>query len=128
MNNPYSSVGRRVSAPNTDFYGNFAGSEVASNPYTKVLPDGTVDMTVGDELGAGVMGEEAAVGAAEGGAAAGAGSAATLNPYIMAGALALQAYSANQKQKQEYAIAKQQGMLQAAKQGAEAFDRIRNLV
>ena len=128
MNNPYSSVGRRVSAPNTDFYGNFSASPVASNPYTKVLPDGFIDETVGDELAAGAMGEEAAVGAASGGGAAAAGSAATMNPYIMAGALALQAYSANQKQKQEFAIAKQQGMLQAAKQGAEAFDRIRNLV
>jgi hypothetical protein len=121
----------KISGQNTDFFGAPQANTPAgiSNPYTKVLPDGTMDMTVGEELGAGAMGEEAAVGAgaAEGGAGM-AGAAATMNPYLMAGALALQAYSANQKQQQEFAMRKQQGMEKAAYSGAQAFDRMRNLV
>lgn len=125
--------GSGISGQDTDFFGKSQANTPAgiSNPYTKQLPDGTLDMTAGEELGAGAMGEEAAIAGAEGAAAGGAGAAgaaATMNPYLMAGALALQTYSANQKQQQEFAMRKQQGMEKAAYNGAQAFDRMRNLV
>lgn len=122
--------GNGISSQDTDFFGKSQAATPAgiSNPYTKQLPDGTLDLTVGEELGPGVMGEEAAVSAAAPAGASGAGAAATMNPYLMAGALALQTYSANQKQQQEFAMRKQQGMEKAAYNGAQAFDRMRNLV
>lgn len=122
-------------AGKTDFFGKAA---IDGNPY-KTLPDGTLDFTAYDTMpgalkgGEGMAGME--IGATEGAAAgagaaegAAAGGAASVNPYLMAGALALQAFSANQKQQQDYALAKQAGMQKAAYNGAQAFDRMRNLV
>ena len=127
-------------AGKSDFFGNAA---MDGNPY-KTLPDGTLDFTAYDKMpgaleGGEAMGplqgvesseEAAGLGAEAGGgmAAGGAGAAATMNPYLIAGSLALQAYSANQKQQQEYAMRKQAGMEKAAYNGAQAFDRMRNLV